>query len=778
MIAELFFTSGPPHTLSYRIEQEDSRAIGVGCRVIAPLRGKLLVGVVWALRDDPETESGLKAIKEVLDYRPFLSSEQIEFAEWMSKYYYAPIPSVLRLFLPGYHTTPDRMTVVRSEMDAGGIDQTDREYLEELSTTRPTKVKTLRSKLGSSSDFYRRLDMLEYKGLIHIGASSRMKSASASVKARLIAVPDRITSLGWKQKRIVSLLQASPQGIKLQALSKRVRGVGQSLQRLVERNIIELISLDASASHSPQELILNREQMDAAEAVRPYVANSEFDVFLLHGVTGSGKTEVYVRLIWDAIEKGKSALLLQPEIALSEQIYSKLRERFGERVCRLHSGLTDAERFRTFRKIRLGQIRVVIGPRSAMFSPLRDIGIVIVDEEHDHSYKQSGSAPYYQGRDAAVMLARICGCPVLLGSATPSAESWGNARNGKYKLLTVAARWDDKELPEIRLIGHQTERPSDSPLSWYLAERITDCLDNGAQVVLFLNRRGFSPTVKCKNCRHTFHCPNCDIGLVFHKGRNQVLCHLCGYSASVPKVCPECGGVSIGYYGAGTQKIEEFLKKAYPDAKLGRLDQDVAASVKAAADVLNNFRKGKTDILIGTQMVAKGFNFPNVKLVGILSADSSLSIPDFRAAERTHALIYQAAGRAGRGKFKGEVVVQVECEDAPLFIEEGEIGFASFLDKELTRREQLGYPPFKHLILLRLRSGSARRVEEAAFEIQKRITNQRKEYESFMTIFGPSPAPFFKVKNNYRWRLMIKTSSVSSSLKFMNRFLNDKMTRS
>jgi primosomal protein N' (replication factor Y) len=746
--------------------------------VIAPLRSRRLVGVVWALRDDPEAERDLKPIEEILDCRPFLSQEQIEFAEWMARYYYASLPAVLKLFLPGLHTKPDRLTVIRSEQAAGDVDETERVYLENLPPARPIKAKTLRSRLGSPSGFYRQLDMLEYKGLIHIGATLKRKGANASLKARLIAVPDKIASLGSKQREIVSLLQKSPQGIRLQTLSKRLKASGQSLQRLVDRKIIELVSFDASVSHSPQELILNREQMDAAEAVSPSVAKGEFDVFLLHGVTGSGKTEVYIRLIWDAIERGKSALLLQPEIALSEQIYSSLRVRFGERVCRLHSGLSDAERFETFRRIRAGRIRIVIGPRSAMFSPLRDLGVVIVDEEHDHSYKQAGSAPYYQGRDAAVMLARICSCPVLLGSATPSVESWGNARSGKYKLITVTARWDDKELPDIKLIGHQPDTPRASPLSWYLAERISDCLDTGAQVVLFLNRRGFSPTVKCRNCRHTFHCPNCDIGLVFHKGRNEILCHLCGHRAPVPKVCPECGGVSIGYYGAGTQKIEEYLKDTYPDAKLGRLDVDVATSVKAAAGVLDNFRKGKTDILVGTQMVAKGFNFPNVRLVGILSADTSLSLPDFRAAERTHALIYQAAGRAGRGKFRGEVIVQVECEDSPLFIEEGEIGFASFLDKELIRREELGYPPFKHLILLRLKSGSARRVEGAAFEMQKKLAGQRKAYESFMTVLGPSPAPFFRVKNNYRWRLMIKTSSVSSSLKFMDQFLKEKSTRS
>jgi primosomal protein N' (replication factor Y) len=670
---------------------------------------------------------------------------------------------------------PDSLLIQRSSKDAETDSDWQDEFLDHLSIGRPIKVSTLRKKVGKRNDFYRRLAQLEESGHLSVSFKrSRRRKTEARI-VTLIAPSVEKIRLGFKQKLVVYHLKSVGKPQEMSALMERLKVSRQSIEGLADKGIVSIMSPQSGSDYnsSVQELMLNREQMDVVQTVSKSVGDREFQVFLLHGVTGSGKTEVYVKLIWDALELGKTALLLQPEIALSEQIFSKLASRFGDRVCRLHSGVTASERYSIFKGMRSGRIRVVIGPRSALFSPLRDIGLVIVDEEHDQSYKQCGKSPFYQGRDAAVIWGRLNKCPVVLGSATPSVESWGNVTFKKYRLLKLIRRWDQREMPSVTLVVHRPKGDDDELMSEYLTDKIAENVATGAQTVLFLNRRGFAPTVKCRDCRTSLRCPNCDVGLVYHLSRKFVMCHLCGYRNDLVEACPTCDGVNWGYFGVGTQRIEDFLNQRFPSAKIGRLDVDVADRIESVRKLLTSFSKGKLDILVGTQMVAKGLDFPGVRLVGILSADASMNLPDFRAVERTYALIFQASGRAGRGKYPGEVVIQVESEDSPLVRGTRESDFCDFLDREYSRRAELNYPPHRHLIMIKLKSGSAARVEQAAFDLQKRLAGRRRRYESFMEVLGPAPAPFFMVKNNYRWRILIKTSSVSASLAFIDHFLDE-----
>jgi primosomal protein N' (replication factor Y) len=774
MIADVVFTHGPPQPLSYRVPEELVASMQPGCRVVAPVRNKKRIGVVWSTVAENGAEA-LKTIHELVDARPILSAEQIAFAQWLSSYYHSPLSSVLSLFVPKLLMEPDSLLIQSSPRQSEPLPEWQSDFLQYLSQGRPLKVSTLRDKVGGGSDFYRKIAQLEEDRLVTISYSrSRRRIARGKLVslARPFSEPCR---LGSKQKLLVYHLENAGKPVDMTILMSRLSISRKSIEGLAAKGVVSIRSAQdvPDSGVSVQELMLNREQMDAVEAVSKAVKAREFSVFLLHGVTGSGKTEVYVKLIWDALELGRTALLLQPEIALSEQVYSKLSSRFGDRVCRLHSNVAASERYAIFKGIQSGEIRVVIGPRSAMFSSLTKIGLVIVDEEHDQSYKQSGKSPLYQGRDAAVMWGRFNSCPVLLGSATPSVESWGNAAQGKYTLLKLTRRWDEREMPEVRVVVHKPAIDGDELLSEHLAQSIADNVAKGAQTVLFLNRRGFAPTVKCMDCRTSLRCPNCDIGLVYHLSRKFVMCHLCGFTSDLIHSCPTCNGFNWGYFGAGTQRIEEYLNRRFPSARIGRLDVDAAAKSGSAGRLLLRFAKGKVDILVGTQMVAKGLDFPGVRTVGILSADSSMNMPDFRAVERTYALIYQASGRAGRGKYAGEVVIQVESEDSPLARPTKESDFCDFLDEEYHRREELNYPPHSHLIMIRLSAGAAETVETAAFELQKGLVSRRRRYERFMEVLGPAPAPFFKVKNNYRWRILIKTSSVSSSLAFMDRFLDD-----
>ncbi len=772
MIADIIFTQGPPAALSYLVPDGTGGSGLAGRRAIARVRNKKMIGLIIASHDrSPDVE--LKELDEIIDSHPILSETHIAFARWLSSYYYCKAPSAFRLFLPKLLLNPDSLLVERTDQAESPelSDESDIPAL--IPGRRAIRVSTLKKKAGSPPGFYSRLSELEKSGILRVRYRGRARRKVDDMRVRLIKTRENSGRLGLRQKIVVSHLADKSHPTSLGQLVRQLKTTRKSVESLASRGIVEILPPDVdSREFSVQERILNPEQTHVVSEVTKGIQANEFRTWLLHGVTGSGKTEVYVKLIWNAIDRGRNALLLQPEIGLSEDIYARLKDRFGNRVVRLHSNVTDHERYDIFQRIRSGEVRIVIGPRSALFSPLANPGIVIVDEEHDGSYKQSGSAPYYQGRDAAVVWGKLNSCPVLLGSATPSVESWGNAQHGKYSHLVLARRWDDREMPEIKTVVHDPDALGVSPLSEHLERAIDRDLADGAQSVLFLNRRGFAPVIKCRTCRAPLRCPNCDVGLVYHKQTDSALCHLCGYVDSAIDRCSVCESTDWGYYGSGTQRLEDALAERFPSARIARLDIDATGGTANAAKTFTKFRSGKIDILVGTQMVAKGLDFPGIRTVGVISADAASSMPDFRAAERTYALVFQAAGRAGRGRFSGEVIVQIENEASPLRQLTRESRYEDFLAEEYYRRERLKFPPVRRLILVRFKSGSKVRLEEAVDRIGVELKRLRNRYRGYMSILGPAPAPFLRIKNNFRWHLLLKTQSVSSGLDFLGRFLD------
>jgi primosomal protein N' (replication factor Y) len=712
MIADVIIFNGPSDPLSYKLDSEKTPGIQEGQRVIVPLGRRKTFGLVYSLAD--ETDDSLKSIDSLIDSSPLIDSVRLGLLKWMCRYYHAAPREAVGLFLPKLFTNPDQMAVyslVGKETleNSTLVDDKSRPIMDYIVSRRKIKLSTVKSKFGIRN-FYEILRKLEDAGLI--------KTGYRPVKRKAPIVTD------------------------------------------VEDGQVDR-----------QELMLNAEQEEAYREISGAVSDGKFQPYLLFGVTGSGKSELYLKLIRDCVREGKSALLLLPEIAASEELFRKIKNRLGEMVCRIHSALKPTERLRIWEEIKSGGYKVIIGPRSALFTPVMRAGIIIVDEEHDSSYKQTGSSPQYHGRDLAVILAKSLSCPVVLGSATPSVESWYNVRSGKYRLLKLNTRWDSRALPRIHPVQFEFS-PVGSSISEELLKKMNEVLKNEGQVMLLLNRRGFAPTVKCGDCGFSLQCPNCSVGLVYHRSTNSLRCHLCDYHTRSIDVCPKCSGRSFQYYGVGTQKLEEEIKTAFPKTSFARLDLDSVAHGKALPKILNDFRKGRISILIGTQMIAKSFDFPHVALMGILSADSYLEFPDFRSREKTFALLLQAAGRAGRGKFPGEVIIQ-HSEVYKSFIENvSEDKVSEFLENELESRENLQFPPYKHLILIHIKSPNRIKGEKAVTILSDILHQHHQHYSRVFEMLGPAESPLFKVRNNYRWQFLVRTGAVFKSLEIIDYLLS------
>ncbi len=709
MIADIVIFAGPPNVLSYNVPGQFAAGLEEGMRVVMPLGRRKAVGLIYEIRDG--NDNGLRDIAEIIDSSAIIDSARMSLYRWICRYYHAAPRDTAGLFMPKTMSAPDNLSV-HALIDKDQIDEIDRddicpEMLEYIISRKKIKISTLKKHFGSK-EFYKCLCGLEDRGLIKIGYRPPKRKS-----------PD---------------------------ILEQVRGADW------------------------QELMLNDEQNYALKKISVSISRNEFRPFLLFGVTGSGKSEIYLKLIWKTLEQDKSVILMLPEIASSEQLYTRIRERLGDLVCRIHSGLKPSQRLAIWEEIRSGRFRVIIGPRSALFAPARKPGLIIVDEEHDSSFKQSGKSPMYHGRDAALVLARTVDCPVVLGSATPSLESWHNALNGKYELLRLTSRWDNRALPEITPVEYEF-RPDGASLSDELIDRINAVFKGGGQVMLLLNRRGFAPTVKCADCGHTVECPNCSTSLVYHKNTGHLRCHSCDYQTGSIDKCPVCSGSTFNYFGMGTQRLEEEIKTAFPKVSFARLDLDSVSEGQEVNQILKEFHAGKLKMIIGTQMIAKSFDFPQVALMGILSADSYLEFPDFRSREKTFALLLQAAGRAGRGKFPGQVIIQFSPQYKQFIENVSEKNVSRFLEYELENRSILDFPPHKHLIMLHMKSGSRMRGEKAVEEIGMAFHRHENKFSSIMQMLGPAEAPLFKVRNNYRWQILFKTGAVFKSLEIIESIL-------
>jgi primosomal protein N' (replication factor Y) len=693
--------------LDYLVPETLAERVGIGSRVRVPFREKSALATVVAVLDHSEAK-GLRPVEAVVGDAPTLSEELLELARWISAYYCCPIEAVMRSLLPQVIRRAE--VGWKKQLFVQPARKIDNEEVEKLRRRAPRQAELLEAILR-------------------------------------LEAPVRAADL---------LRQTSLDNQTLRAVVKR------GLAELREEAVVRDPHADEQFV-ATSNLVLNPEQLfalmevtqalDLPESARP---------ILLHGVTGSGKTEIYLQAIRAAVELGRSAIVLVPEISLTPQTVERFKGRFAEAqdtVAVLHSHLSQGERHDEWHKIHSGRARIAIGPRSAVFAPLKNLGLIVVDEEHENTYKQE-EAPRYHARDVAVVRAKIEKCVVILGSATPSLESYHNATTGKYRLATLTQRIDEKQMPLMRIVDLRQERRKEKAaaiLSEKLRAAIADRLEKSEQTILFLNRRGFSTSLLCSNCGEARDCPNCSVALTFHRHVTRLSCHLCGHTASVPKKCPACGKDALIYAGFGTEKVESTVSHIFPKATVRRMDADSMTRKEAYRETLRSFRTGQIDILVGTQMIAKGLHFPNVTLVGIINADLSLHLPDFRAGERTFQLLTQVAGRAGRGETPGEVFVQTYTPFSPSIQFARHHDFTGYFQQELEFRERCDFPPFKHAILITVRSAHEGRAKLSAETLKRRLKEALPE--EFL-LGDATPAPLEKLQGQFRFHILIRGEAI------------------
>jgi len=693
--------------LDYLIPEAMTESLAPGSRVRVPLRARLVLGTVVEVLDTSAIKSP-REIHEVIGDAPLIRPRLLEIARWISEYYCCPLETAMACVLP---------QVVRQAA---------------VSPRQLNFAKLLRK----ASDE-------------EIAALARRAPRQADA---LRAVQD-----AGEPRPVTELAE--------------VAGVSEAVFRALERNGWVAIQA-AEVARDPfsnetflptNDLVLNAEQGIAVESIKEAIATPARPL-LLFGVTGSGKTEIYLQAIRHAISLGRTALVLVPEISLTPQTVERFKARFAgtqREVAVLHSHLSAGERYDEWRKIHSGGARIVIGARSAVFAPLERLGIIIVDEEHEGSYKQE-EAPRYHARDVAVLRAQREECAVVLGSATPSMESWHNSQTGKYRLLKLSQRVDDRRMPVIRVLDmRKAPRPSgaEAICAPALLDAIQKRLVDGEQTILFLNRRGFSTTMLCQACGHVCQCPDCSVALTYHRDAAQLACHICGHRARAPKACPVCKDPGIRHSGVGTQKVEDAVRRIFPKARVARMDADAMTRKNAYHQTLQAFKEGAIDILVGTQMIAKGLHFPNVTLVGIINADLSLHLPDFRAGERTFQLLTQVAGRAGRGELEGEVLVQTFTPFSASIQFARHHDFYGFAEQELEFRERFGFPPFARMILITVR---ARMRERAEFTTQTLVRKFREAVPGNSSVGESAPAPLEKARGYHRFQIALRGPSARS----------------
>src|SRR5216110_1717048 len=691
--------------LDYAVPEELAERIGVGSRVRVPFRDKSALATVVGVLEHSEAK-GIRPIEAIIGDAPILSEQLLELARWIGAYYCCPIETVMRSLLPQVIRRAEVGWKKQLFVQPGR--KIDSEALEKLRKRAPRQAELLEAILP-------------------------------------LEAPIRATEL---------LRQTSLDNQTLRALAKR--GLAELREEAVVRDPHGDEQFIATSN-----LVLNQEQTHALNEIEQALqAPENARPILLHGVTGSGKTEIYLQAICAALDRGRTAIVLVPEISLTPQTVERFKGRFAEAqdaVAVLHSHLSEGERHDEWHKIHSGQARIVIGARSAVFAPLKNLGLIVVDEEHETSYKQE-EAPRYHARDLAVVRAKFEKCVVLLGTATPSLESYYNALTKKYELATLTQRVDNCQMPLIRVIDlRQEQRSERAPiLSEKLRSAISARIAKREQTILFLNRRGFSTSLLCSKCGKARDCPNCSVALTFHRGAARLTCHLCGHTAAVPKKCPACSQDALIYIGFGTEKVESTVAQIFPKAVVKRMDADSMTRKEAYRETLRNFRTGKIDILVGTQMIAKGLHFPNVTLVGIINADLALHLPDFRAGERTFQLLTQVAGRAGRGETSGEVFVQTYTPFSPSIQFARHHDFAGYFQQELEFRERCDFPPFKHAILITVRSAHEGRAKLSAETLKRRLKEALPEE---FILGDATPAPLEKLQGQFRFHILIRGES-------------------
>ena len=764
-----------------------------GTRVIVPFRNEKLIGVVLELHSKAPTEFEAKLIETVLDAEPLLSEQLLELARWMGQYYLAPIGEVLRGMLPlmaeVQRTVYYRITDIGRDLLAGSFDGADgaasgnapgkrksklsaeeqdieRKVLTRLAEGDPVKLSTLRTATAATLPLL--AAMLRKKWIVR--ENTAVERDARRLERFAVLVPEtRLPALTAKQQAILAELAASGGELPLAFLHDQGSSAS-TLQTLVRRGLVRIDERPAgfslsSMGHVNPAHALNEPQMEALASIS---TAQGFQPFLLHGVTGSGKTAVYLAAMQSVLDRGLGAILLVPEIGLTPAAAAQLDATFGNRVALLHSALTPAERSEQWHRIRRGEAPIVVGTRSAIFAPVPNLGLILVDEEHDQSYKQE-ETPRYNARDVAVMRAKLAGAPIVLGSATPSLESWQNSESGKYKRIAMAERVLNRPLPGVELVDMRQEfqqTGQEQLFSRLLIAETQAALDRGEQAMILLNRRGYSFVAMCRSCGEKLECQNCAISLTHHKpldseeaiasAGQRLECHYCGFRRTVPKKCPKCESEHLYYLGAGSQQGEERLQEIFPSARIGRMDRDTVRGRYDMERLLARLHSGEINLLVGTQMIAKGHDVHGVTLVGVVGCDHALSMPDFRAAERVFQLMTQVSGRAGRGVLPGRVVVQTYHPDHYAILAASTHDYAGFVTRELKYRRWMHYPPFGVLANLLIQS---KKMEEAAGWASTLGKWFEKVKPEGVRVLGPCTAPIARIKQTYRFHLILKASS-------------------
>jgi len=776
---------------SYRVESDRNIEELIGCRVLVQFGRRSLTGIIIEENVNPAQGINIKSVLELIDDIPSFSSAQIRLAKWISNYYLCSLGIVLTAALPAGMSPKTLLTVTMLRV----LTSKEIEAISGKSVKRIALLNYLSKHKGNVSVAYlqkklrmsnlsEHLDALAQSGILDIetGLTKRVTSkiqTGIKLNERFITNQDELRSIldeydksKPKYSALISYLYLSQtKGIipKLSSIKKTL-DISQSIPKTLEKiGIVEFVDIEIDRSvissvslsnidESKHKLTL--EQKNSLSFIKKLIRNNDSRPHLIHGVTGSGKTLVYIQAIKHVIAKGASALFLVPEISLTPQLIDRFKMVFGDKITALHSRMSDGERFDAWRLIRSGEKRIVIGARSAVFAPLQNLGIIIVDEEHDASYKQDSPVPRYNGRDIAVMRAKIEVVPCILGSATPSLESRYNAETGKYTLSEINNRADNAVLPEIIIVDRVAAMKSgqmNGSFSKQLLEEITDKLEKKEGIILFQNRRGYAPLLECTDCGFIPMCQNCDITLTLHKNQRQLRCHYCGYTIAAFNSCPACGFPELNEQGSGTQRIEEELLTVLADEGFNpviqRVDLDTTTRKGALRKIFTSFIAGETDILIGTQMVAKGLDFSRVTLVGVINADMQMFLPDFRSNERTFQMMTQVAGRSGRtGEKPGKVIVQTSHPNHPSLKSVLNSSYKQFYDFEISNREKLRYPPFVRFINIEISGKNEQRVDNAAFRFYKLLPDNPAYLK-----FGPS-LPFIpKLMNNYRRQIIIKS---------------------
>ncbi len=759
-------------SLSYRIPKRLADKLEVGHLVQVPFRNRSKVGLLTGLTselEDPSLEKKLKDIVDILEPEPLLSKTDVRFLNFVADYYYSPIGEVVRLAIPSA-VRVEGMKHYRLVDDAPPpetLPEELRPVLDELSCDKEKPVKALREAFSDLT--YARLAELEQAGFVEVIYREK-KSVKPKTERfyRLLRRPEEGERVGKNQQVLIDHLAGREEPAPRREMRDLVSSAYSSLRALEKRGFVasheEEIYRDPFAEATitePIDFELTPEQKRAVKAIGEARKAGRFEGFVLHGVTGSGKTEVYVQAIRRTIDDGRRALVLLPEIALTPQFVAVFRGHFGDRIAVLHSGLSSAEKFDQWRRIKRNEVDIVIGARSAIFAPVTDLGIIVVDEEHDTSFKQE-RGPRYNARDMALVRAKLENAQVVLGSATPVLESFHNARDERLTYLPMPERVADRPLPKVEIVDMRSAEDTTSDRSTVLSRRLLGAIDEtlhaDKQAILFLNRRGYSPCVLCEACGHLFQCPNCDVSLTYHRRMEALRCHHCDFSLRMPESCPECEHDGIGRKGTGTEKLETHLQELFPRARVARLDRDTSKG-RGLRRLLRRFRNREIDLLVGTQMVTKGHDFPHVTLVGVVLADMSLNFPDFRAAERTFQLLTQVAGRAGRADTPGKVFVQTYLPDHYSLLTAREHDYETFANRELESRKAPTYPPFAHLVAIKFEGASegatiqtARRYATAA----RRLFRHIEKFGQSVTMLGPAMAPIARIKNRSRWQLLLK----------------------